>query len=261
MRIGYRATCVWCDGVIEDSTWLVDRQDGHWHNECADEVLRTACQRRPGPVPAAPSGLKPEYSLAAPSRQADEMRASAIQPAAVTASAPPLKRCTKCGKEYPATPEFFHRSNGKLKPYCKQCANKYWQEYYERKGKSESPVPGSSANSVAVKPAVLRSAPLPADPRPLSPEPIEPLAPDAALTPAECRRRREALRLTPEMLAQRASVGGAALEGFEAGTILLSEDALRRIRKALAPEGSVRPPVPLGSDPYAVRSNGAVAAR
>lgn len=36
----------------------------------------------------------------------------------------PKKRCTKCGKEFPATPEYFHREKGcsdGLRPDCKIC--------------------------------------------------------------------------------------------------------------------------------------------
>lgn len=39
-----------------------------------------------------------------------------------------VKRCTKCGVEYPATTEFFRRSsrgNGGLHPSCKICLNQY----------------------------------------------------------------------------------------------------------------------------------------
>src|SRR6267154_1063749 len=39
----------------------------------------------------------------------------------------PLKRCTKCGEEFPATPEFFHRmkqSKDGLRPNCKVCMRK-----------------------------------------------------------------------------------------------------------------------------------------
>lgn len=31
------------------------------------------------------------------------------------------KRCTKCGQEYPATPEYFHRHKDKLRSHCKSC--------------------------------------------------------------------------------------------------------------------------------------------
>lgn len=41
----------------------------------------------------------------------------------------PLKRCTKCGNEYPATTEYFHRHNvakDKLYQQCKICKNAYY---------------------------------------------------------------------------------------------------------------------------------------
>lgn len=44
------------------------------------------------------------------------------------------KKCTGCGKEKPATPEYYHRWNGAkcgLKPKCKVCRSKLNQEHYE----------------------------------------------------------------------------------------------------------------------------------
>jgi len=44
------------------------------------------------------------------------------------------RKCVKCGKEYPRTPEFFHRhkrrSDGMVER-CKVCMNKQKREYYE----------------------------------------------------------------------------------------------------------------------------------
>jgi ribosomal protein L44E len=41
----------------------------------------------------------------------------------------PLKRCTKCGNEYPATPEFFHREGKQVRAYCKSCSREYNRKY------------------------------------------------------------------------------------------------------------------------------------
>jgi hypothetical protein len=45
---------------------------------------------------------------------------------ATSDSTTPTKRCTKCGRDFPATTEYFHRSKrGKhgIRAYCKECAN------------------------------------------------------------------------------------------------------------------------------------------
>jgi len=45
-----------------------------------------------------------------------------------------MKKCTKCGEEYPATAEFFHRNKtGKygLTSQCKECRREYNKEDYE----------------------------------------------------------------------------------------------------------------------------------
>lgn len=34
----------------------------------------------------------------------------------------PFKTCTKCGKSFPATAQYFHNNRKKLRPDCKQCA-------------------------------------------------------------------------------------------------------------------------------------------
>lgn len=58
----------------------------------------------------------------------------------MTTIIPPVKRCTKCGEEYPETPEYFHRNKSKLRPDCKQCV-KAWQSAYrdnpERRAKAK----------------------------------------------------------------------------------------------------------------------------
>lgn len=54
----------------------------------------------------------------------------------MTSSSIPQKRCTKCGQEFPATTEYFHRHKNKLdglRPRCKQCRHEetlasYWAE-------------------------------------------------------------------------------------------------------------------------------------
>ena len=42
------------------------------------------------------------------------------------------KKCNKCGKTYPATLEFFHKSHGGLLGYCKLCRNKQEKEHYNK---------------------------------------------------------------------------------------------------------------------------------
>lgn len=45
----------------------------------------------------------------------------------------PVKRCTKCGEDKPATSEFFPRSNkgrNGLHSQCKSCCNAYHKEHY-----------------------------------------------------------------------------------------------------------------------------------
>lgn len=59
---------------------------------------------------------------------------------------PPLKRCTKCGNEYPATREYFQahkQQKSGLRPECKKCSQAFkkanweryrettWRQYYE----------------------------------------------------------------------------------------------------------------------------------
>lgn len=47
----------------------------------------------------------------------------------------PLKKCTKCGIEKPATTEYFHRDKNRpsgLFSHCKQCVRNYHQEYDRR---------------------------------------------------------------------------------------------------------------------------------
>jgi CRISPR/Cas system Type II protein with McrA/HNH and RuvC-like nuclease domain len=47
----------------------------------------------------------------------------------------PVKRCTKCGNEYPATPEYFHLCNqtsDNLHRWCKPCANLNRRQSYLR---------------------------------------------------------------------------------------------------------------------------------
>lgn len=44
-----------------------------------------------------------------------------------------LKKCTKCGEEYPATTEYFNihtKSRGNLRADCKECQRKYIKNYY-----------------------------------------------------------------------------------------------------------------------------------
>lgn len=44
----------------------------------------------------------------------------------------PMKRCTKCGNEFPATSEHFpKRSNGGLQSWCKSCTNQYLAQYHK----------------------------------------------------------------------------------------------------------------------------------
>lgn len=53
-----------------------------------------------------------------------------------TSSVPPLKRCTKCGEEKPATVEYFHRfqrMKDGLATLCKPCAIKRTQDRYQLK--------------------------------------------------------------------------------------------------------------------------------
>ena len=45
-----------------------------------------------------------------------------------------MRICTKCGREFPATPEFFHRQkDGKhgITSRCKQCTNRYGRKWYQ----------------------------------------------------------------------------------------------------------------------------------
>lgn len=34
-----------------------------------------------------------------------------------------MKKCVRCGKEYPATREYFHLNQGRLRAECKHCTN------------------------------------------------------------------------------------------------------------------------------------------
>lgn len=49
-----------------------------------------------------------------------------------------MKTCSKCGKEYPATTEYFHK-NAQLKDglckICKKCKSEYDREIYKKKEK------------------------------------------------------------------------------------------------------------------------------
>lgn len=46
---------------------------------------------------------------------------------------PQIKRCPKCGQEYPATTEFFHKNGKRLKSICKTCVCRYVAEWRERR--------------------------------------------------------------------------------------------------------------------------------
>lgn len=51
-----------------------------------------------------------------------------------SSSVPPLKRCTKCGQEKPATPEFFCRATKEsdgLRDDCKTCLSDYSRRRYQ----------------------------------------------------------------------------------------------------------------------------------
>jgi hypothetical protein len=57
-----------------------------------------------------------------------------------TPSVPLPKCCTKCGEEFPATPEYFHRNKSAhdgLHPRCKTCRNQDGLEYLSKPGKRE----------------------------------------------------------------------------------------------------------------------------
>lgn len=44
-------------------------------------------------------------------------------------STTPTKRCTKCGIEYPATPDYFHRDGQQLRSSCKVCRQMHARRY------------------------------------------------------------------------------------------------------------------------------------
>ena len=46
---------------------------------------------------------------------------------------PQSKRCPKCGQEYPATTEFFHRNGKRLKSICKTCVCRYVQQWRDER--------------------------------------------------------------------------------------------------------------------------------
>lgn len=55
----------------------------------------------------------------------------------------PLKRCTKCGRQYPATEQYFHKRSElkgdcKLQAQCKRCKNRASQERWRRQMQSAS---------------------------------------------------------------------------------------------------------------------------
>lgn len=41
----------------------------------------------------------------------------------------PLKRCNKCGREYPATTDWFNKNRSGLRPDCKNCHREYDRQY------------------------------------------------------------------------------------------------------------------------------------
>lgn len=43
------------------------------------------------------------------------------------------KTCLKCGRTFPATPEYFHRRGASLTNKCVECTRKYWHVYQERR--------------------------------------------------------------------------------------------------------------------------------
>lgn len=50
--------------------------------------------------------------------------------AQATSSNQPLKRCSKCGYEYPATSDYFHHATPtRLRPECKKCACEHVQRW------------------------------------------------------------------------------------------------------------------------------------
>lgn len=56
----------------------------------------------------------------------------------ISSASEPIKRCTKCGKEFPATPEYWHRekstSDG-LRWECKLCRCEYLRQSYAKNRK------------------------------------------------------------------------------------------------------------------------------
>lgn len=48
-----------------------------------------------------------------------------------------MKQCSKCGQEYPASPQYFHRDcrrKSGFKSYCKVCAKKQKLIYLDKEG-------------------------------------------------------------------------------------------------------------------------------
>lgn len=55
-----------------------------------------------------------------------------------------MKTCAKCGKEYPATTEYFHKNTqlkDELHKICKKCKSEYDREIYKKKKKSKEKKP------------------------------------------------------------------------------------------------------------------------
>jgi len=46
-----------------------------------------------------------------------------------------IKNCTKCGREFPATIEYFHKLRGGLRATCKECSIDYSKRYGKEKRK------------------------------------------------------------------------------------------------------------------------------
>lgn len=49
-----------------------------------------------------------------------------------------MKKCVRCGKEYPATREYFHLNQGRLRAECKHCTNEMARKRaFDKRAKAE----------------------------------------------------------------------------------------------------------------------------
>ena len=243
--------CAWC-GELLIGEWLKDTRGREIHEGCIEDALDAAFSTRPAPIPPdVPETPEPDpltlwsepapFTATEPDTETPEDPGAADTPAdpEPETDAAPLRTCTKCGSEKPATHEFFFTAKpGRLMAQCKECKRRYYAAWEQRKkagravpaslpepmgetGADPEPNPPVSAPERGVQPS---DAP--------SPSSIPSLPSHEPLTPKTCRARRMNVLMSEGDLDFRASLDTGTTASFERG-IYPDPETVRRIDVAL----------------------------